>query len=372
MNANRWRLWPVCGDAAGANARSMFENPDIWRWFGRPAENLTEKARNAEELTSRTMRQALELASQKVREARKLTDPQERTEAGVALMMRWIMPVLGDRLDYQPRRINFVRTAELPQHMPPPLPRPVLFLHGYNAAVTEFCEMVSWLSGCEANRDGGRLGLDNLDGIDCRSRLFRLEFTTPYQRVSDNVLEISAAVEAICRAVRCGKIDVVAHSKGGLDVRAYLDEDNSRVARVVTIATPHKGAELADMCCRFRQKLGGERLACDDNIMRLEMLREFFVDETDDNGCPNNEFLQRLNANWQRQCGQTRFLALGGVGIPTFISGGLTFNGDGIVTFASATALPGAEIGEIKGVIHSHLPATVAAMEQTASFLTAT
>lgn len=350
----------------------MVSKSDIWRWFGRPAENLTEKARSAEELTSRNMKRALELASQKVRDARKLADPQERTEVGVSLMMRWVMPVLGERQDYQPRRINFVRTAGLPHHAPPPLPRPVLFLHGYNAAVTEFCEMVSWLSGCEANRDGGRLGLDNLDDIDGRSRLFRLEFTTPYQRVSDNVLELSAAVEAICRAAHCDKIDVVAHSKGGLDVRAYLDEDNSRLARVVTIATPHKGAELADLFCRFRQKLGEEKLACDDNILHLEMLREFFVDETDDNGIPNNEFLYRLNANWQRQCGQTRFLTLGGVGVPTFTAGGLTINGDGIVTFASAAALPGAQTGEIRGVIHSHLPATVAAMEQTASFLTAT
>lgn len=347
----------------------MLEKDNIWRWLARPAEDLADKVREAEELTSQKVQLALQLASQKIREARKLSNPQERTAAGMALLMRWTMPVLGERDNYQPRRLNFIKTAQPPECSPPRLPRPVLFLHGYNAAVTEFCEMAAWLSGHEANGDGGRLGLDNLSEITENARLFRLEFTTPYQRVADNVVEISAAVEAICQATHFDMIDVVAHSKGGLDIRAYLNADNSRIASVVTIATPHRGAELADISCQFRQKLGEEKLPCDDSILHLEMLREFFVDREKPDGHPNNAFLRRLNDDWPRQCENTRFLTVGGTGVPTLMAAGLTMDGDGIVTFESATALAGARVGMVKGVLHSHLPATAAAMKQTADFL---
>ena len=45
------------------------------------------------------------------------------------------------------------------------------------------------------------------------------------------------------------KINIVTHSKGGLDARLYLANDpkNGDVANLVMIGTPNAGSELADL-----------------------------------------------------------------------------------------------------------------------------
>ncbi len=64
----------------------------------------------------------------------------------------------------------------------------------------------------------------------------------------DNYVPIIArAVDTLLHDSGHAKIIIVAHSMGGLAARAYLrDYGNSRIAKVITLGTPHNGTSLAN------------------------------------------------------------------------------------------------------------------------------
>lgn len=66
--------------------------------------------------------------------------------------------------------------------------------------------------------------------------------------VEDSARELDARVRQIVADTGCGKVNVVAHSKGGLDCRYALSElgTDSCVASLTTINTPHRGCKFAD------------------------------------------------------------------------------------------------------------------------------
>lgn len=65
--------------------------------------------------------------------------------------------------------------------------------------------------------------------------------------IDDYAHLINTAVKALCAASGKEKIIVVAHSMGGLAARAYLRKFGSdRIARVITLGTPHYGSTLAN------------------------------------------------------------------------------------------------------------------------------
>lgn len=60
--------------------------------------------------------------------------------------------------------------------------------------------------------------------------------------------QVEAAVQALCAATGSTQLIIVAHSMGGLVARAWLRQYGSaRVARVITLGTPHRGTALADL-----------------------------------------------------------------------------------------------------------------------------
>ena len=61
------------------------------------------------------------------------------------------------------------------------------------------------------------------------------------QEIADRILEI-------CKDYNCDKVNIIAHSKGGLDSRYALNipEIKEHVASLTTINTPHRGCEFAD------------------------------------------------------------------------------------------------------------------------------
>ena len=60
--------------------------------------------------------------------------------------------------------------------------------------------------------------------------------------------ELSERIKQICDQTGCEKVNVIAHSKGGLDMRYALNvgDTASHVASLTTINTPHRGCEFAD------------------------------------------------------------------------------------------------------------------------------
>lgn len=60
------------------------------------------------------------------------------------------------------------------------------------------------------------------------------------------VPQVAAAIDALCRASGHSRVIVVAHSMGGLVMRAYQAVHGcERIARLITLGTPHRGTGLA-------------------------------------------------------------------------------------------------------------------------------
>jgi CheY-like chemotaxis protein len=65
--------------------------------------------------------------------------------------------------------------------------------------------------------------------------------------IDDYVPALHNAVEALCAATGAPQVAIVAHSMGGLAARAWMRAHGSaRVARIVTLGTPHHGTSLAN------------------------------------------------------------------------------------------------------------------------------
>lgn len=60
--------------------------------------------------------------------------------------------------------------------------------------------------------------------------------------------ELADRIKTICMECHCDKVNVIAHSKGGLDCRYALSLEGvaEHVASLTTINTPHRGCEFAD------------------------------------------------------------------------------------------------------------------------------
>lgn len=66
--------------------------------------------------------------------------------------------------------------------------------------------------------------------------------------VSDCAEELTARIKEIVRETNCEKVNIIAHSKGGLDCRCAISECGAApyVASLTTVNTPHRGCEFAD------------------------------------------------------------------------------------------------------------------------------
>ena len=68
----------------------------------------------------------------------------------------------------------------------------------------------------------------------------------PYADIAHFVTQLNRRIEDVCTAAGCERVMLVGHSMGGLVARAYLARfGKRRVARLVTLATPHAGSTLA-------------------------------------------------------------------------------------------------------------------------------
>ncbi len=69
----------------------------------------------------------------------------------------------------------------------------------------------------------------------------------PLAGIDELAERLAQAIERICAATGAGRVMVVGHSMGGLVARACLREPaaRARIARIVTLGTPHHGSVLA-------------------------------------------------------------------------------------------------------------------------------
>jgi triacylglycerol esterase/lipase EstA (alpha/beta hydrolase family) len=104
---------------------------------------------------------------------------------------------------------------------------PVLLVHGYG------CNSGYWHFMSRALRCAG-------------ISHYAIDLEPVFAGIDQFVPQLHQRIEAICKQSRQDKLIIVAHSMGGLVARAYLrDHGAARVARVITLGTPHRGTGLA-------------------------------------------------------------------------------------------------------------------------------
>jgi triacylglycerol esterase/lipase EstA (alpha/beta hydrolase family) len=114
-------------------------------------------------------------------------------------------------------RRAFAAAAPVPQRLP------VLLVHGY------FCNRALWRPMAARLAAAGHA----VDAVDLEP---------PFASIDDYAPRIAGAVDALRARTGASRVALVAHSMGGLAVRAYLRaHGDATVACVVTLGTPHRG-----------------------------------------------------------------------------------------------------------------------------------
>lgn len=117
-------------------------------------------------------------------------------------------------------------------------PLPVLLIHGYAS---------------DASVWNGWLSMLRNDGITAQAVTFSDDLATFIDedecgRSVDHAVQLNSIIEGFKEQTRTEKINIVAHSKGGLDTRVYLatNPSNNDVANLIMIGTPNEGSKIAD------------------------------------------------------------------------------------------------------------------------------
>jgi triacylglycerol lipase len=78
--------------------------------------------------------------------------------------------------------------------------------------------------------------------------------TDAWGSIEGNALILKAAIDRITSSGGAAKVNIVAHSKGGIDARYLISSlgCSAKVASLTTIDSPHRGSELADLAVRQR------------------------------------------------------------------------------------------------------------------------
>ncbi len=104
---------------------------------------------------------------------------------------------------------------------------PIVLVHGYGCS-----RGVWWLL---------RRHLEKAGHVVASVSLF-----PPYISMGKLVPQLRDRIEQVCTATGSSQVILVCHSMGGLIARSYLARHgNERIARLITLATPHAGTELA-------------------------------------------------------------------------------------------------------------------------------
>ncbi|KQQ45923.1 lipase [Duganella sp. Leaf126] len=109
---------------------------------------------------------------------------------------------------------------------------PVLLIHGYACNSGYWRPLSARLQAAGISHDG-------------------IDLEPPGADIDAYAPQVQAAVERLCAVTGSKRVIIVAHSMGGLVARAWLRRYGAqavaRVARVITLGTPHHGTVLADL-----------------------------------------------------------------------------------------------------------------------------
>ena len=135
------------------------------------------------------------------------------------------------------------------------VPCPLILVHGLGGSASgwQYSGMVGFLKdkglvfgGDFEFKDGG-LDLEVPDEWQPRADFYAIDIVDAFDSLEQWKIELRAVVLEVLRLTGAPKVVLVGFSAGGLASRAYLVEwlDDHKVAKLVTVSSPHLGSELA-------------------------------------------------------------------------------------------------------------------------------
>ena len=194
---------------------------------------------------------------------------------------------------------------------------------------------------------------------DSQARVFRVIPKHRLQSFEVTADQLEVEMEAIKRFTGEPKLDVLAHSMGGLSVRRYLDKHSDQLGKLMMLGTPHRGTRNAAFARKviahdigWAMSLGGLTQFAGPAV---EMLRSL------DEEPGANPFLQEMNQRAPQQLAKVEdAITIGGHRFltPRFGNWSGWGLGDALIE-RSALELPGVELKLLSGrgtKVHHTLP----------------
>lgn len=78
-------------------------------------------------------------------------------------------------------------------------------------------------------------------------------FTPTVDPFNDSAIrsaQLARQIEAILKTTGAAKVNVIAHSQGGLDSRMVASRRPELIAALITVSTPHRGTPVSDLVSR--------------------------------------------------------------------------------------------------------------------------
>lgn len=227
---------------------------------------------------------------------------------------------------------------------PPQLQRPVILVNGLARDAHEWNKLVPWLTSHPKNVFGGvyQCGKESAfqEAIKTspKAKIFVID---PIDNLSSPRVigsEIRRMIDHIVKETGSPKVDIVAHSQGGLNTLAALDQGEDQIGKVVSLATPWKGASIASLARTF-DGMAGRKF---ENLLApLGQDRGALLDLRP---LENNDWLQGARDRLRVHETPPQFFSLIGSGTPT--PGDLqdrVVPGDGFVSVESGLGMEGAQ-----------------------------
>ena len=133
---------------------------------------------------------------------------------------------------------------------------PVVFVHGYNSGSYAFDTMKEYLS--TLGYEGHSIDYKSTEGVESSAK----ELNTYLQKLKSDYLS---------KGVQVKKVDLIAHSMGGLVARFYTCSSeynsNNDVRKVIFISTPQKGSLWASVASGYYNDKGIQDLIPDNTLL---------------------------------------------------------------------------------------------------------
>lgn len=195
---------------------------------------------------------------------------------------------------------------------------PIMLVHGFNGTTNAWRTFEPELVD-RVRREFRRAGLNHLDATTCGRQFVRSVNVGPRDSSYINAVPLADKIDAFTNQTGAERIDVIAHSKGGLDTRRAIRLLQAEITlpprNLLMIATPNAGTPMADAACGiynspiglasdFIEEEFGE---CDGSEDALYALTEEFVQNSFNPNTLDSTFVVYQTIAGASTCGRCRF-----------------------------------------------------------------